>query len=145
MMSRMIYGLALALVLAVAWILIGCGRGNGLPADLTGHLARHGIKVTPSRVHAPISSRGGHVVAQYAPEIATNLISAFSLQRIQPDDPRWRWAVSRAGEAAAVKELWGITGRPTQFKLKSGGQFECFYLLITESGLMYLVAEYAYG
>ena len=49
------------------------------------------------------------------------------------------------GGVAAVKELGGVTGRPAQFKLKDGGQFEYFYLMVTENGLMYLAAEYAYG
>ena len=30
-------------------------------------------------------------------------------------------------------------------RLKNGGQFEYFYLIITQDGFMYLVAEYAYG
>jgi hypothetical protein len=143
MMSRTFF--ALALMLATASLLSGCGRSNGLPSDMTSHLAQQGIKVMPLRVHAPLSSRNGYVVARYAPEIATNLVAAFKLQRILPDDRQWRWAIERAGGVGPVKELWGVTGRPAQFKLKNGGQFEYFYLIVTEDSLMYLVAEYAYG
>jgi hypothetical protein len=41
--------------------------------------------------------------------------------------------------------MLGNGGRPTQFRLKSGGQFEFFYLVVTKDGMLYLVAEYAYG
>jgi hypothetical protein len=136
---------ALALMLTTASLLTGCGRSNGLPSDLTSHLAQQGIKITPLRVHAPWSSRNGYVVARYAPEIATHLVVTFKLQRIQPDDRQWSRVIDRAGGVGSVKELWGATGRPAQFKLRNGGQFEYFYLIITEDGLMYLVAEYAYG
>ncbi len=132
-------------ILGVVSILTGCGRGNGLPGELTSHLAERGIKITPTRVYAPVSSRGGYVVTRYSPETATNIIGTFRLARIQPDERQWRHALERAGGPGTVKELWGVSGRPAQFKLKNGGQFEYFYLLITEDGLMYLVAEYAYG
>jgi len=143
MLSRTSF--ALALMLAAVPILSGCGRGNGLPSDLTNHLAQRGIKITPLRVHAPWSARSGYVVAQCTPAIATNLVATFKLQRIHPDDRQWRWAIDRAGGVASVKELWGVTGRPAQFKLSNGGQFEYFYLIITADGFMYLAAEYAYG
>jgi len=142
-MTRTSY--SLALVLVVASILGGCGRGNGLPTELIGHLADRGIKIVPARVHAPFSSRGGYIVAPYDPRIATTIVSTFKLERIEADDLQWRMAIDRAGGTAAPKELWGVAGRPAQFKLKSGGQFEYFYLLITNGGLMYLIAEYAYG
>ena len=142
-MSRTSCGLVL--VLALAALLSGCGRGNGLPTDLKSHLAGRGIRIAPLRVHAPVSSRGGYVVARCDPQIATNIVATFKLERIQSDDRQWRWAIDRAGGTAPPKELWGATGRPTQFKLKNGGQFEYFYLLITDDGLMYLIAEYAYG
>jgi hypothetical protein len=143
LMERVSYGLAV--MLGVAAMLTGCGRGNGLPADLVSHLAQRGINITPSRVQAPLSSRGGYVVTGYSAHTATNIIGTFKLEATQPGDRQWRWAVDRAGGVGAVKEVWGVAGRPAQFKLKSGGQFEYFYLLITEDGLMYLVAEYAYG
>jgi len=132
-------------MLAAAWILSACDRSNGLPSELTGHLARQGIKITPARVHAPSSSRGGYVVIRYTPQTATDIVATFKLERVQPGDGRWRWAVERAGGVTGVKELWGVTGRPAQFKLKNGGQFEYFFLLITEDSLIYLVAAYAYG
>lgn len=137
--------LGLVLMVAYSSALSGCGRDNGLPGDLTRHLAERGIKITPARVHAPLSSRGGYVVVGHTPEVATNLVLTFKLERIDADDRQWGWAIERAGGVAGVKEMWGITGRPAQFKLKDGGQFEYFYLIITEDGFMYLVAEYAYG
>jgi hypothetical protein len=135
----------LALILAAASILSGCGRGNGLPTELTSHLAEHGIKIAPLRVEAPVSSRGGYILARHDHQIATNLVATFKLERVQADDRQLRWLIDRTGGSAAPKELWGIAGRPAQFKLKSGGQFEYFYLLITDDGLMYLIAEYSYG
>jgi hypothetical protein len=72
-------------------------------------------------------------------------VATFKLQRIHLEDRQWRWAIDRVGGIGPVKELWGVTGRPVQFKLKNGGQFEYFYLIITQDGFMYLVAEYAYG
>ena len=133
------------MMLGLALLLNGCGPGNGLPADLISHLADRGIKITPLSVQAPLSSRGGYIVAQCAPQTVASIISTFKLKRIQPDDPRWSRTIEKAGKAGAVKEMWGVSGRPADFKLKSGGQFEYFYVLITEDGLMYLVAEYAYG
>ena len=94
----------LALMLGVAWLLTGCGRGNGLPAELTSHLAERGITITPSSVHAPLSSRGGYVVARCTPQTVTNIIATFKLVRIQPDDRQWRWAIDRAGRG------WGSEG-----------------------------------
>jgi hypothetical protein len=141
MLNRTIW--SLALMLAAVLLLNGCN--NGLPSELTHHLARHGIIITPARVHAPLSSRGGYVVTRHVPETATNLIATFALQEISPDDEQWHWVIEQAGGVTAVKELWGVTGRPMQFKLSNGAQFEHFYLLITENGFMYLLAEYAYG
>ena len=135
----------LALLLAAAVMPGGCRRGNGLPSDLIRHLAGQGITITPVRVHAPLSSRGGYVVAQYSPAVATQIVATFKLQRIAPDDAQWGRTIEQAGGVAGVKEMWGITGRPVQFKLKNGGQFEYFYLMVTEDNLMYLVAMYAYG
>jgi len=142
-MSRTSFRPALALV--VVSILGGCGRGNGLPTELMSHLADRGIMIVPSRVHAPLSSRGGYIVAPYDPRIVTAIVSAFKLERIEADNRQWRMAIGRTGGTAAPKELWGGEGRPSQFKLKSGGQFEYFYLLITDGGFMVLIAEYAYG
>ena len=126
-------------------ILNGCGRGNGLPTELTSHLTERGIEIAPLHIHAPLSSRSGYIAARYAPQIATKIVATFKLERILPEDPQWHRAIDLVEEEVDVKEFWGITGRPTQFRLKNGGQFEYFYLLITEDGLMYLIAEYAYG
>jgi len=135
----------LALLLLAAAVLGGCRRGNGLPSDLIRHLARQGITITPVRVQAPLSSRGGYVVAHDSPAVAANIVATFKLQRIAPDDEQWGRVIERAGGAAAVKEMWGIAGRPVQFRLKNGGQFEYFYLIVTQDGFTYLLAEYAYG
>jgi hypothetical protein len=128
---------------AGATILGGCGRGNGLPADLIGHLARRGITIKPTRVYAPLSSRGGYVVTQYSAAVATSIVTTFKLQRMKVDDVQW--VIARAGGLTGVKEIWGITNRPAQFRLRGGAQFQYFYLIITEDGFMCLVAEYAYG
>ncbi|HOC58083.1 MAG TPA: hypothetical protein PKI20_20865 [Verrucomicrobiota bacterium] len=135
----------LALILATALIVGGCSRDNGLPKELIGHLAAKGIKITPSRAQAPLSSRGGYIVARYNAQTVTNIVATFRLERIEQDNRQWRWAIDKAGGTVAPKELWGVAGRPAQFKLKSGAQFEYFYLLITADGLIYLIAEYAYG
>ena len=142
MLSRTAVALSLLLLAAT---LGGCGRGNGLPSDLTRHLARQGIRITPVRVQAPLSSRGGYVVAPYSPEVATNIVATFQLRQIAPEDRQWGLAIERAGGVTGAKEVWGITGRPAQFRLKDGGQFEYFFLIVTKDGFMYLVAEYAYG
>ena len=142
-MSRITSGLAL--MLTVASMLSGCGRGNGLPTALTSHLAERGIHIVPLRVRAPVSSRGGYIVARYDRRIVTNMIATFKLERIRSDDRQWQWAIDRAEGAVAPKELWGVAGRPAHFRLKDGGQFEYFYLLITDDGLVYLIAEYSYG
>jgi hypothetical protein len=142
-MSRTKIGLALTL--AVIVFLAGCGRGNGSPADITSHLAERGITIRPSRVHAPLARRDGYIVTPYDPQTAANIIAVFGLQRIQPDVSQWRLALERAGGVASPKELWGVAGRPSQLKLKDGGQFEYLYLLVTTDGWMYLLVEYAYG
>jgi hypothetical protein len=136
---------SLTIFLAAALFLPGCRRDNGLPSDLTEHLSDRGTRIAPSRVHAPLSSRAGYIVARHDTQLSANIISTFKLEKIRPEDRLWKFAIERAGVTVPPKELWGIAGRPTQFKLKNGGQFEYFYLIITEDGLMYLLAEYAYG
>ena len=84
-------------------------------------------------------------MAQYNPQTVTNIVATFKLERIESDSRQWQWAINKAGGGVTTKELWGVAGRPAQFKLKSGAQIEYFYLLITADGLMYLIAEYAYG
>ncbi len=124
--------------------LTGCGRSNGLPPDITSHLATRGISIHVTRFHAPLSSRGGYVVVEYDPNKAADIVAKFKLEKIQADSGPWQLAVGRAG-VVAPKELWGAVGRPPQFKLKDGGQFEFFFVLIAPDGWMYLLAEYAYG
>ena len=138
-------GYSLALVLAAGLFGGGCSRDNGLPKELTSHLADRGVQITPIRAQAPLSSRGGYVVAQCNAQTVTNIVATFKLERIGSDNRQWQWAIDKTGGAVAPMELWGVAGRPAQFKLKSGAQFEHFYLLVTANGLMYLIAEYAYG
>lgn len=138
-------GYSLALVLAAGLFVGGCSRDNGLPKELLSHLADRGIQITSTRAQAPLSSRGGYVVAQYNAQTVTNIVATFKLEKIESENRQWQRAIDKTGGAVAPKELWGVAGRPAQFKLKSGAQFEYFYLLITVDGLMYLIAEYAYG
>ena len=84
MLSRTTHGLVL--ILAVTPIFKGCWRDNGLPGDLTRHLADRGVQITPLRFHAPLSSRGGYVVTRHIPETASNLVATFKLERIQHED-----------------------------------------------------------
>lgn len=135
----------LACILAATALLAGCGRGNGLPGDLVAHLGSQGISIRPGRTHAPLSRRDGYVVAKHDPEVASKIVSAFKLEKIAADDRRFGMALDRAGGLATAKEIWGASGRPPQFRLQNGGQFEYFYLVVTADGWMVLVAEYAYG
>lgn len=139
------FGGWMMLSLLAGWLAGGCSLDNGLPKELLGHLADRGIKVVPSRVQAPLASRAGYVVARYQAQTVTNLVATFKLERITSADPRWRLAIGKVGATVIPQELWGVAGRPPQFKLESRGQFEYFYLLITTDGQMYLIAEYAYG
>jgi hypothetical protein len=142
-MSRANIGVAAVLVAIV--LLAACSRDNGLPADITSHLAARGIVIRPSRVHALLSHRDGYIVAPYELQTAANIVSTFGLEAIQPGSSQWQLAIEHTGGVATPKALWGVSGRPAQFKLKDGGQFEYFYLLIATDGSMYLLAEYAYG
>jgi hypothetical protein len=142
-MSKASYGLALAL--AAGLFAGGCSRDNGIPKELTSHLADRGIQITSTRAQAPLSSRGGYVVAQYNAQTVINIVATFKLEKIGSENRQWQQAIDKTGGAVAPKELWGVVGRPVQFKLKSGAQLEYFYLLITADGLIYFIAEYAYG
>lgn len=116
-----------------------------MPRDLTDHLKARGILIQPTLTNAPLSQRGGFLVTRYDAQTAAKLISAFGLKRIPADDFGWVVRAKTIGANIAAKEIWGASGRPPQFKLKNGGQFEYFYLLVTPDGEMYLFAEYAYG
>ena len=116
-----------------------------MPRDLTDHLKARGIIIQPTLTHAPLSQRGGFLVTRYDAQIAAKLISAFGLKQIPADDIGWVVRAKTIGANIAAKEIWGASGRPPQFKLKNGGQFEYFYLLVTPDGEMYLFTEYAYG
>jgi predicted small secreted protein len=134
-----------AALLLVAFLLSGCGLENGMPRDLTDHLKARDILIQPSRIYAPLSRRGGFLVVPYDAQVAAKIISAFDLKQIPEDDPRWAATAQTIGATVTAKEIWGASGRPPQFKLKDGGQFEYFYLLVTPDGEVYLFAEYAYG
>ena len=135
---------AATLLLAV-FLLPGCGRDNGMPRDLTEHLKARDIIIQPTRINAPVSKRGGFVVTRYDAKVAAKIIATFSLKEIPADDTHWVVTAQAVGSTVTAKEIWGAPGRPSQFKLKDGGQFEYFYLLVTPDGEMYLFAEYAYG
>lgn len=121
----------------------GCGRDNGLPVDLTEHLVRNGISVDLTGSEAPWSSRAGLVFFEAAPDIERAIIAAFELEPVERDSPEFELVTGRV--VATAKALWGTTGRPATLRLEDGGQFEYLYLLQTEEGRTYLVAEYAYG
>ena len=116
-----------------------------MPRELIDHLKAHGVVIQPSRVEAPLSQRGGFLVAQYDASAVAKIISEFGLQRMALDDPRWVFIAQKTSPTVAAKEVWGVSGRPPQFKLSNGGQFEYFYLLVTPDGEVYLFAEYAFG
>ena len=91
-MKQINYGLTL--FFAVISVLSGCGRGrgNGLPSDLTAHMSERGIKIAPSSVHAPLSSRAGYIVAPHNAQLCANIISTFKLEKIRPEDRLWKFA-----------------------------------------------------
>lgn len=140
-MKRNSQVLAILLVL----ILVGCGRGNGIPSDLISHLAQAGIHITLRGEHAPMSSRGGYLVVDYSSALATDIIAKFKLRQVTPSEGLWALVRQKLEAPPTIKEMWGIGGRPQQLRLKDDAQFEFLYLIITTDGLMYLVAEYAYG
>jgi hypothetical protein len=127
----------------IVLLVTGCGRDNGLPNDLTGHLAALGIELRASGSHAPLSSRAGYIFFDQNPEFEARIIAAFGLKEIDSQDPLFG-LVSRQVSAKPIG-LWGITGRPANLKLANGGQFEYLCLLTAADGHTYLCAEYAYG
>lgn len=120
-----------------------CGRGNGLPGDLTAHLAARGLEVHPTSFHAPLSSRAGHLVLPADPALEARIVAAFGLRRIEPGESLHSFVTRRV--PAAPGTLWGITGRPPELRLRNGGQLESLFLLTTPGGPTYLLSEYAYG
>jgi hypothetical protein len=135
---------AWSLTAAAAIVLLahGCGRDNGVPADLVNHLARHGIQIRALGSRAPLSSRGGFVTFEHDTAVEAKIAAAFRLERLAPEDPRFSSYAGRIAEKPVA--LWGIGGRPASLTLENGSQFESLYLLVTE-GRSYLFAEYAYG
>ena len=128
--------------IAIPLLAGGCGRDNGLPTDLTAHLAIHGIHVRASGSQAPLSGRAGFVSFDRNPALEAKTVTKFQLGKIAPGDPRFSFYARQIAEKPL--SLWGIGGRPAILKLKDGAQFEYLYLLITEKRC-YLFAEYAYG
>jgi hypothetical protein len=72
-----------AALLIVGFLLPGCGRDNGMPRDLIGHLKARGINIQPTRTTAPLSQRGGFLVTRYDEQIAAKLISALASSRFR--------------------------------------------------------------
>lgn len=141
MMSTRIY--RILAVLGLAALAAGCGRGNGLPAALRGHLAEQGIVLPAAGSVAPLSSRAGLLYFAGDPALEAAIIAQFDLRKIEAGDPAFRFITGRVSEQP--RALWGIAGRPARLKLGNGLQFEYLYLLTTEDGRTYLFAEYAYG
>ncbi len=133
------------LPLALLATLPGCGRDNGLPTDLARHLARAGIRIEPLRTHAPWSSRGGYLVVKRTDGLAARIVSEFGLEPVTPGGREWKDVAVRVGVPTGIRRMWGLSGRPERFRLGDGGQFENFYVVLTEAGELYLAAEYAYG
>jgi chemotaxis receptor (MCP) glutamine deamidase CheD len=77
--------------------------------------------------------------------LVTGMVAKFGLKPLAIGDQSVRWAMSQLGISVAVKDVYGLTGRPVAFKLRNGGQFEYFFLIVAKDGQMYLLAEYAYG
>ena len=135
----------LAGLVLLVLVLGSCSLDNGMPRDLAAHLRSHGISLHATRASAPISQRGGYVVAKYDAPTVQRIVERLRLERLAPDDPQWLLVSRSAAGSLEVKELWGASGRPAAFRLKDGGQFEYVYLLVTPGGEMWLFAEYAYG
>ena len=126
-------------------ICLGCSRDNGLPQDLTRHLAQNGVTLKITRSHAPLSSRGGYVVMPHHGASAAKIVSSFNLQPVQTNDPNWRQIAGRWTVEAKPTLIFAAAGRPAALTLKNGSQFEHLYLVIMDDGSMWLFAEYAYG
>jgi hypothetical protein len=92
-----------------------------------------------------MASRGGFLELAPDDSLASRLTREFSLEKTQETDPRWVLAARAAGFHEKAVSIWGQSGRPAQFRLQNGSQLEHFYLVLTTTGRMYLVAEYAYG
>ena len=142
MTSRSTIPLAL-FVIGVAAVAGGCGRDNGLPGDLTEHLAGHGISLDVLGSQAPLSSRAGLLFFEENPSIEQRIIAELDLESVEPGSEEFESVSTRV--VAKPRALWGASGRPAKLKLADGGQFEYLYLLKTEDGRTYLLAEYAYG
>lgn len=133
------------LVLGWALVLAGCGRGNGVPDDLVGHLKDGGITLRVISAHAPAANRAGYVVTADNPATVSSIITHLGLKPLPADDPSLRWCLTQQAVTVGVKAAWGVTGRPVALKLRRGGQFEYFYLVQGTNGQLYLLTEYAYG
>lgn len=123
-------------------LLSGC-LNNGMPADLSAHLARQGLPVQILQSEAPLSSRKGYVVLARNPAFEKQLIHRFELESVplgtQP------FADYTSGVKGSPEALWCKGGNPASLKLQEGGQFVYLCLLHVGSGQTLLIAEYAYG
>ena len=135
----------LALSTILLAICLGCGRRNGLPQDVARHLADNGITLKVTRSHAPLSSRGGYLIAQHDIAAAKKIVSTFNLPPVPTTEPAWQRTAEQWKIAAKPTAIFGATARPTALKLKNGSQLEYLYLVVMDDGTMWLFAEYAYG
>lgn len=130
----------LSFVLAAS---LACARANGLTGDVVGLLSDRGVKIEVLTTEAPLSSRSGVLTLRPTFQLAEKIVSALELKLIDPKDSRFRAVSGRA--PGQPKALWGVSGRPQQLKLNDGAQLEYLYLLTTQEGEAYIIAEYAYG
>ena len=133
----------IALLLAILVTATGCARDNGLPGDLSDHLAAFDVAVEFAGSDAPVSSRAGMVFFATDSALEQRIIAALALTPVPSGSPEYDDIAGRVEERAAM--LWGAAGRPPKLKLRDGGQLEYLYLLRTAAGKTYLIAEYAYG
>jgi len=132
----------ISLFLLSAMSLSGC-LNNGMPADLSAHLASRGLPVQILQSDAPLSSRKGYVVLARDQALEKRLIQHFELEPI-PVGTR-PFADYTSGVKGAPEALWCKGDNPASLKLPDGGQFHYLCLLRIRSGQTLLIAEYAYG
>ncbi len=123
-------------------LLSGC-LNNGMPADLSAHLASRGLPVQILQSVAPLSSRKGYVVLARNPALEKQLIQHFELEPVSVGTRPF--ADYMAGVKGSPEALWCKGGNPASLKLPDGGQFHYLCLLRIRSGQTLLIAEYAYG
>ena len=133
----------LAIVVIGLSLSAGCVRDNGLPQDVVRLLDGRGAKVEVISANAPLSSRKGTLAVAADTQTRQQIVDGLQLAQIVPSDPRFSALGKDIGSAPAA--VWGIAGRPAQLRLHDGSQLEYLYLLTTDDGRTYIVAEYSYG